>query len=39
VNVAACDIDPGLTPVVLGFNPHFHTVARGSMTVRVDAED
>jgi hypothetical protein len=24
---------------VLGFNLHFHTVARGSMTVWVDAED
>jgi phosphatidylethanolamine-binding protein (PEBP) family uncharacterized protein len=39
VDVPAFDIDPGLTPVVLGFNLHFHTVARGSITVWVDAED
>ena len=39
VNVPTLDIDPDLTPVVLGFNLHFHTVARGSMTVWVDAED
>jgi Raf kinase inhibitor-like YbhB/YbcL family protein len=39
VDVAALEIDPDLTPVVLGFNLHFHTLARGSMTVWVDAED
>jgi len=39
VDVAAFEIDPDLTPVVLGFNLHFHTLARGSMTVWVDAED
>jgi hypothetical protein len=38
VDVATLEIDPDLTPVVLGFNLHFHTVARGSMTVWVDAE-
>jgi Raf kinase inhibitor-like YbhB/YbcL family protein len=39
VDVPQLDIDPGLTPVVLGFNLHFHTLARGSMTVWVDAVD
>jgi len=39
VDVGTLEIDPGLTPVVPGFNLHFHTVARGSMTVWVDAED
>jgi Raf kinase inhibitor-like YbhB/YbcL family protein len=38
VDVPQLEIDPGLTPVVLGFNLHFHTLARGSMTVWVDAE-
>ncbi|WP_433508905.1 YbhB/YbcL family Raf kinase inhibitor-like protein [Nonomuraea sp. CA-143628] len=37
VDVPRLDIDPELTPVVLGFNLHFHTLARGSMTVWVDA--
>jgi Raf kinase inhibitor-like YbhB/YbcL family protein len=39
VDVPTLDIDPDLTPVVLGFNLHFHTVARGRITVWVDAED
>ncbi|HEY0700790.1 MAG TPA: YbhB/YbcL family Raf kinase inhibitor-like protein [Micromonospora sp.] len=38
VDVPVLEIDPDLTPVVLGFNLHFHTLARGSMTVWVDAE-
>jgi hypothetical protein len=32
-DVATLEIDPDLKPVVLGFNLHFHTVARGSTTV------
>ena len=39
VDVATLEIDPDVKPVVLGFNLHFHTVARGSITVWVDAED
>ncbi|MFE9204494.1 YbhB/YbcL family Raf kinase inhibitor-like protein [Micromonospora sp. NPDC007230] len=39
VDVPALEIDPELTPVVLGFNLHFHTLARGSMTVWVDAAE
>jgi Raf kinase inhibitor-like YbhB/YbcL family protein len=37
VDVPVLEIDPELTPVVLGFNLHFHTLARGSMTAWVDA--
>lgn len=37
VDVPVLDLDPDTTPVVLGFNLHFHTLARGSMTVWVDA--
>ena len=37
VDVEHLDIAPDLTPVVLGFNLHFHTLARGSLTVWVDA--
>ncbi len=29
VDVSHLDIDPGSTPAVLGFNLHFHTLARG----------
>jgi hypothetical protein len=39
VDVPALEIDPSLTPVVLGSNLHFHTVARGRITVWVDADD
>ncbi|MCW2750545.1 MAG: YbhB/YbcL family Raf kinase inhibitor-like protein [Aeromicrobium sp.] len=43
-NVHAIDaptlaIDPDLTPTVLGFNLHFHTLARGSITAWVNAEN
>lgn len=38
VDVPALDISPDLTPTVLGFNLHFHTLARGHMTAWVDAE-
>ena len=37
VDVPVLDIDPGLTPVVLGFNLHFHTLARGFITGWVDS--
>jgi Raf kinase inhibitor-like YbhB/YbcL family protein len=39
VDVPRLDVGPDMTPVVLGFNLHFHTLARGSMTVWVDAAD
>src|SRR5882757_8025695 len=38
VDVVALEIDPDLTPAVLGFNLHFHTLARGSLTAWVDAD-
>jgi phosphatidylethanolamine-binding protein (PEBP) family uncharacterized protein len=38
VDVPALDISPDLTPTVLGFNLHFHTLARGSLTAWVDAQ-
>lgn len=38
VDVPVLDIDPELTPVVLGFQLHFHTLARGSMTVYASAD-
>jgi Raf kinase inhibitor-like YbhB/YbcL family protein len=37
VDVPALPISPDLTPTVLGFNLHFHTLARGSVTAWVDA--
>jgi Raf kinase inhibitor-like YbhB/YbcL family protein len=37
VDVPVLEIDSDLTPVVLGFNLHFHTLARGSLTAWVDA--
>jgi Raf kinase inhibitor-like YbhB/YbcL family protein len=37
VDVPVLEIDPDLTPTVLGFNLHFHTLARGSITAWVDA--
>ncbi|MBU2667215.1 YbhB/YbcL family Raf kinase inhibitor-like protein [Actinoplanes bogorensis] len=39
VDVEVLEIDPGLTPTVLGFNLHFHTLARGHMTGWVDAAE
>lgn len=38
VDVERLEIDPDLTPVVLGFNLHFHTLARGVLGVWVDSE-
>jgi Raf kinase inhibitor-like YbhB/YbcL family protein len=38
VDVPVLDIDPDLTPVVLGFHLHFHTLARGSLTVHASAD-
>ena len=38
VDTPVLGIDPGLTPTVLGFTLHFHTLARGSLTAWVDAE-
>ncbi|MBM2619381.1 YbhB/YbcL family Raf kinase inhibitor-like protein [Actinoplanes sp. LDG1-06] len=37
VDVPVLEIDPGLTPTVLGFNLHFHTLARGHVTGWVDS--
>jgi len=37
VDVPVLPIPPHLTPTVLGFNLHFHTLARGSVTAWVDA--
>jgi Raf kinase inhibitor-like YbhB/YbcL family protein len=37
VDVPALEIDPELTPTVLGFNLHFHTLARAVLTVWVDS--
>ena len=37
VGVPVLEIDPALTPTVLGFNLHFHTLARGHVTAWVDA--
>jgi hypothetical protein len=37
VDVPVLDIHPDLTPTVLGFNLHFHTLARGHATAWVDA--
>jgi Raf kinase inhibitor-like YbhB/YbcL family protein len=39
VDVPSLSIDSDLTPTVLGFNLHFHTLARGSLTAWVDAEN
>ncbi|MGG7464654.1 YbhB/YbcL family Raf kinase inhibitor-like protein [Plantibacter sp. YIM 135347] len=36
VDVPVLEIDPELTPTVLGFNLHFHTLARAELTVWVD---
>ncbi|MCI0144194.1 YbhB/YbcL family Raf kinase inhibitor-like protein [Arthrobacter bambusae] len=38
VDVERLDIDPELTPVVLGFNLHFHTLARGVLSAWVDSD-
>lgn len=38
VDVPTLGISPDLTPTVLGFNLHFHTLARGSITAWVDSE-
>jgi len=38
VDVPSLEISPDLTPTVLGFNLHFHTLARGSVTAWVDAQ-
>ncbi len=32
VDVARLELDPASTPAVLGFNLHFHTLARGTLT-------
>lgn len=37
VDVDRLEIDPESTPVVLGFNLHFHTLARGVVSTWVDA--
>lgn len=37
VDVERLDIGADLTPVVLGFNLHFHTLARGVLSTWVDA--
>lgn len=37
VGVEKLEIDPELTPVVLGFNLHFNTLARGVITTWVDS--
>ena len=39
VDIPALEISPDLTPTVLGFNLHFHTLARGSVTAWVDARE
>lgn len=39
VDVPVLDLDPGLTPAVLGFHLHFHTLARGHVTGWVDAAE
>lgn len=39
VDVPALEIDPELTPTVLGFNLHFHTLARAELTVWVDSAE
>jgi len=39
VDVERLDIDPDLTPVVLGFNLHFHTLARGALSVWVESDE
>lgn len=36
VDVPTLEIDPELTPTVLGFNLHFHTLGRAVLTVWVD---
>ncbi|WP_329392072.1 YbhB/YbcL family Raf kinase inhibitor-like protein [Streptomyces sp. NBC_01716] len=38
VDVPHLEIEADLTPTVLGFNLHFHTLARGSLTGWVDSE-
>lgn len=38
VDVDHLDIDQDLTPTVLGFNLHFHTLARGHITVTATAD-
>ena len=39
VDVPELEIAPDLTPVVLGFNLHFHTLARGHITAWVDSPE
>ncbi|MEF2978130.1 YbhB/YbcL family Raf kinase inhibitor-like protein [Subtercola sp. YIM 133946] len=39
VDVPVLEIDPDLTPTVLGFNLHFHTLARAALTVWVDSAE
>ncbi|AMB59945.1 YbhB/YbcL family Raf kinase inhibitor-like protein [Microterricola viridarii] len=38
VDVATLDVDPQSTPAVLGFNLHFHTLARGTLTGTASAD-
>lgn len=38
LDVARLDLDPGSTPAVLGFNLHFHTLARGTITGTATAD-
>lgn len=38
VAVERLDIDPEMTPVVLGFNLHFNTLARGVLSTWVDSD-
>lgn len=38
VDVARLDLDPRSTPAVLGFNLHFHTLARGTLTGTASAD-
>lgn len=37
VDVPSLDLDPAATPAVLGFNLHFHTLARARLTVTFEA--
>ena len=36
LDVPTLDIDEGSTPAVLGFNRHFHTLARGVLVGTAD---
>ncbi|MFF3601985.1 YbhB/YbcL family Raf kinase inhibitor-like protein, partial [Kitasatospora indigofera] len=38
LDVARLDLDPASTPAVLGFNLHFHTLARGTITGTATAD-